>query len=60
VALEAYLAKLKTQEATLTSPGGKAALGSFISALEKSMTETQAQATTTLTTAIGNLSSACM
>jgi hypothetical protein len=59
VALEAYLAKLKTQEATLTSPGGKAALGSFVSALEKSMTETQAQATTTLTTAIGNLSSAC-
>jgi hypothetical protein len=59
VALKAYLAKLTTEEATLTSPGGKAALGSFITALGKSMTETQAQATTTLTTAIGNLSSAC-
>ena len=59
VALKAYLAKLTTEEATLTSPGGKAALGSFITALGKSLTETQAQATTTLTTAIGNLSSAC-
>jgi hypothetical protein len=59
VALKAYLAKLTKQEATLTSPAGKAALGSFIAALGKSLTETQAQATTTLTTAIGNLSSAC-
>jgi hypothetical protein len=59
VALKAYLAKLTTEEATLTSPGGKAALGSFITAIGKSLTETQAQATTTLTTAIGNLSSAC-
>ncbi|MGD0702618.1 MAG: hypothetical protein ABSA02_22390 [Trebonia sp.] len=58
-ALKAYLATLTKDEATLTSPGGKAALGSFITALGKSMTETQAQATTTLTTAIGNLSSAC-
>src|ERR1700722_362451 len=30
--LKAYLAKLTTEDATLTSPGGKAALGSFISA----------------------------
>jgi hypothetical protein len=59
VALKAYLAKLTADQATLTSPGGKAALGSFISALEKSMTETPAQATPALTTAIGNLSSAC-
>jgi hypothetical protein len=59
VALKAYLAKLTVQEATLTSPGGKAALGSFISAIGKSLTETPAQATTTMTTAVGNLSSAC-
>jgi hypothetical protein len=59
VALKAYLATLTTQEATLTSPGGKAALGSFITAIGKSMNETQAQATTTLTTAIGNLAAAC-
>jgi hypothetical protein len=57
--LKAYLAKLTKQEATLTSPAGKAALGSFIAALGKSLTETQAQATTTLTTAIGNLTAAC-
>ena len=57
--LKAYLAKLTTEEATLTSPAGKAALGSFITAPGKSMTETQAQAPTTLTSAIGNLSSAC-
>jgi predicted component of type VI protein secretion system len=57
--LKAYLAKLTTDEASLTSPAGKAALGSFVAALGKSLTETQAQATTTLTTAIGNLSSAC-
>jgi hypothetical protein len=58
-ALKAYLAKLTTEEATLTSPGGKAALGSFITAIGKSLTETTAQATTTMTTAVGNLSSAC-
>jgi hypothetical protein len=57
--LKTYLAKLTTQEATLTSPGGKAALGSFISALQKASTETPAQATSGLTTAIGNLASAC-
>jgi predicted component of type VI protein secretion system len=59
VAIKAYLAKLTTEEATLTSPAGKAALGSFITALGKSLTETTSQATTTVTTAIGNLSSAC-
>jgi hypothetical protein len=59
VALKGYVALLTTQEATLTSPAGKAALGSFITAFGKAQTETQAQATTTVTTAIANLSSAC-
>jgi hypothetical protein len=58
-ALKGYVALLTTQAATLTSPAGKAALGSFITAFKKAQTETTAQATTTVTTAIGNLASAC-
>jgi hypothetical protein len=58
-ALKGYVALLTTEAATLTSPVGKAALGSFITAFRKAETETKAQATTTVTTAIGNLSSAC-
>jgi hypothetical protein len=57
--MRAYIATLTADEAKLTSTAGKAALGSFITSLEKSLTETQAQATPALTTAIGNLSSAC-
>ena len=34
-ALKAYIAKLTTDQAKLTSPGGKAALGSFITALRE-------------------------
>jgi putative protein kinase ArgK-like GTPase of G3E family len=59
VALKAYIATLTADEAKLTSPGGKAALASFITALEKSMTETQAQAQTALLNAIGSLSGSC-
>jgi hypothetical protein len=58
-ALKGYVAMLTTQQATLTSPAGKAALGSFITAFKKAQTETTAQATTSVTTAIGNLASAC-
>ena len=57
--IKAYIATLSTDEAKLTSPAGKAALGSFIAAFKKAETETTAQATTTVTTAIGNLGSAC-
>jgi hypothetical protein len=57
--LKAYLAKLSTQQAQLTSPAGKAAVASFVTALEKASNETPAQATPGLTTAIGNLASAC-
>ena len=59
VALKGYVALLTTQAATLTSPAGKAALDSFIAAFKKAETEPTAQATTTVTTAIGNLGSAC-
>jgi len=59
VTLKAYISTLTADEAKLTSPAGKAAVASFISALQKSLTETPAQATGPLTTAIGNLASAC-
>ena len=58
-ALQGYVTLLNTQEATLTSPAGKAALSSFIAAFKKAETESTAQATTTVTTAIVNLGSAC-
>jgi len=58
-ALKAYVAKLTADEAKLTSPAGKAALGSFISAIQKALTETPSQATGALETAITNLGSAC-
>jgi hypothetical protein len=58
-ALKGYVALLTTQAATLTSPAGKAALATFIAAFKKAQTESTAQATTTVTTAIGNLASAC-
>jgi hypothetical protein len=58
-ALKAYVATLTADEAKLTSAGGKAALGSFIAAVQKASTETPSEATAGLETAIGNLGSAC-
>jgi hypothetical protein len=58
-ALKGYVALLTTQEATLTSPAGKAAVSKFISAFKKAETQTTAQGTTTVTTAIGNLGATC-
>jgi hypothetical protein len=57
--IKAYLAELTADEAKLTSPAGKAALGAFIKSLAESLTESTSAATTTLTTAIGALGSAC-
>jgi hypothetical protein len=57
--IKAYIAKLTADEAKLTSAAGKAALGSFITALDKSLTEPESQATTSVTTAVGNLAAAC-
>ena len=59
VALKAYIATLSADEAKLTSTRGKAALGAFVSALEKASTETASTAAGSLTTAIGNLADAC-
>jgi len=58
-ALKTYVATLTADEAKLTSAGGKAALGAFIAAVQKASTETPAEATSGLETAIGNLGSAC-
>jgi hypothetical protein len=58
-AMKTYLTTLETADAKLTSPGGKAVLGGFITALEKSSTESTSQATATVTAALGSLSSAC-
>jgi hypothetical protein len=58
-ALKGYVALLTTQAATLTSPAGKSALDAFIAAFKKAETESTAQATTTVTTAIANLGAAC-
>jgi hypothetical protein len=58
-ALKSYVTLLTKEAATLTSPAGKSALSSFITAFKKAQTETTAQATTTVTTAISNLGSAC-
>jgi hypothetical protein len=43
----------------MNSSKGKAALASFIAAFKKAETEPEAKASTTVTTAIGNLGSAC-
>ena len=57
--LKTYVATLTADEAKLTSAGGKAALGSFIAAVQKASTESVSQATSGLESAIGNLGSAC-
>jgi hypothetical protein len=57
--IKTYIATLQADEAKLTSPAGKAALGSFIATLQKSLTETPSQATGPLTTAMGTLSTVC-
>jgi hypothetical protein len=57
--INAYVAKLKTAESKLTSAAAKADLQTLITALQKSTTETQAQATPAMTAALGKVGSAC-
>jgi hypothetical protein len=57
--MKSYIGELTADEAKLTSAPGKAALGSFIKSFEASLTQSQAKATTTLTTAIGALGTVC-
>ena len=58
-ALKTYITQLQGDEAKLTSAGGKSALGAYITALQKASTESTADATTTITGALGTLGSAC-
>jgi hypothetical protein len=57
--MKSYIGELTADEAKLTSAPGKAALGAFIKSFEVSLTQSQAQATTTLTSAIGALGTVC-
>jgi hypothetical protein len=57
--MQAYTTSLAAAEAKLTSAGGKKAIGDFITALEKSQTESTSKATTTVIAALGSLGKAC-
>jgi hypothetical protein len=58
-ALNAYGKQLEGDLVKLTSAPGKAALGAYITALKKASTQSTADATGTITTALGTLGSAC-
>jgi hypothetical protein len=57
--LAAYVSELQQALAKLTSPVGKNALTTYLTALGKLATEDQATATADITAALGTLSSAC-
>jgi hypothetical protein len=54
-----YVSTLKADEAKLTSPKGKLVLSAWAAAVQKAATETTADATGTVTTALGALGAAC-
>jgi hypothetical protein len=58
-ALKTYITQLQADQAKLTSAGGKSALSAYIAALQKASTESTADATTTITGALGTLGAAC-
>jgi hypothetical protein len=51
--------QLQADEAKLTSAQGKSVLNAYIAALQKASTESTADATTTITGALGPLAAAC-
>jgi ammonium transporter, Amt family len=57
--MRTYITSLAAAEAKLTSVGGKKVIGGFITALEKSGTESTSKATATVIAALGSLGSAC-
>jgi hypothetical protein len=57
--MKTYITSLAAAEAKLTSAGGKEVIGGFITALEKSGTESTSEATATVVAALGPLGSAC-
>src|ERR1700722_14650781 len=57
--LATYLSQLNSDEAKLTSAQGKSVLSAWIAAVQKASTESTADATATITPALGTLGSAC-
>jgi hypothetical protein len=57
--LKAYLGELAKAEVKLTSPAGKEVIGSYITTLEKTGSESQSQATAQMIAELGKLGSAC-
>jgi hypothetical protein len=57
--MKSYVGELMAAEGKLTSATAKADLASFVTALEKSATESQSQATTQILAALGKLGKAC-
>jgi len=58
-ALKAYVTQLQADQAKLTSAQGKSVLGAWIAAVQKASTQSTADATVTITTALGPLAAAC-
>jgi hypothetical protein len=57
--MKTYLTTLSADEAKLDTAQGKAALGAFITAMGKTLTEPAAQSESSVATAITNLTAAC-
>jgi hypothetical protein len=58
-ALKTYVTQLKADQAKLTSTQGKSVMSAWIAAVQKASTESTADATTTITGALGALGAAC-
>ena len=58
-ALQAYVTQLLGDQAKLTSAAGKSALSAYIASLKTASNQSTADATTTITTALGKLAAAC-
>jgi hypothetical protein len=54
-----YVSTLQADQAKLTSAKGKSVLSAWTAAAQKAATESTADATTTITAALGALGSAC-
>lgn len=58
-ALKTYVTQLQADQAKLTSAQGKSVMSAWIAAVQKASTQSTADATTTITGALGALGAAC-
>jgi len=58
-ALKTYVTQLQADQAKLTSAQGKSVMTAWIAAVQKASTQSTADATTTITGALGALGAAC-